>query len=609
MYRNAMSCTAPVDAQAEKDAPYLSGEEGAWRRWSVPMVIVTHAVIDDQLGRPIAERGGPFTNVAIAPGVVFRAQVWAPKDSAMDRNKLPGSARLGTSRKDDYGLVELSTVDPPQSDTPPGGLRAREPITVLALSDIVLTDDRFAFAPTLEAWAQELSRALKTEVTPWKATGAGGRVGAESEVCAGGKALGTANGTPAETDGDQPARAGGDQAPNTGTSAPTEIDSAGPTKASGDQASETGDVSAQERMASREGPWLKQVRYEGWQRSWGLPRPSIVAIAAGSVARFTVSTDVTDEAVAQAVAEGLGERRAEGFGRIAVNPSCLAKDSLKAPRGGEEDELVAGPQDSDRDESAKATPDEAGEFAGEVRDGIVGKARENSTDPATRLLVEAAWIARIQAAAERAAQDKKRREAHLPPSVNSTQLGALRSLALGLSVVEEEPECAGGPGCAGDPKRSGGAQRTVRGADRARSWLNSLEPTAQGWSKETLKNLGALFRYAAAQCWRRDHPIWDVLFPVPGPATHGPDPADPKPDPAAAPALVPDLADPKPEAGDPKPDPARHGEWSGRQHLPADCESLTVRAVGEFIVRAVYEAAVPERTSEAAVEPAKEETP
>lgn len=62
-------------------------------------------------------------------------------------------------------------------------------------------------------------------------------------------------------------------------------------------------------------------RVDSWQRSWGLARPSLVGIAAGSVLVFNGAQGATKlDALARA---GLGERRAEGFGELIVNPDWL----------------------------------------------------------------------------------------------------------------------------------------------------------------------------------------------------------------------------------------------------------------------------------------------
>ncbi|MFN0102814.1 MAG: hypothetical protein ACKV2U_12070 [Bryobacteraceae bacterium] len=73
--------------------------------------------------------------------------------------------------------------------------------------------------------------------------------------------------------------------------------------------------------------------YIGWSGSSGLPREKVLTIAAGSVFRLKV-----DSAPVKALAEkGLGIRRHEGFGIIAVNPPWLANErygTLKAVDAG-----------------------------------------------------------------------------------------------------------------------------------------------------------------------------------------------------------------------------------------------------------------------------------
>ncbi len=63
--------------------------------------------------------------------------------------------------------------------------------------------------------------------------------------------------------------------------------------------------------------YCKPVVAGGFNRTWGLPLPQVTAIAAGSV--FVVKADVTPDQLRQLEETGLGERRAEGFGRVAVN--------------------------------------------------------------------------------------------------------------------------------------------------------------------------------------------------------------------------------------------------------------------------------------------------
>ncbi|WP_026097819.1 RAMP superfamily CRISPR-associated protein [Baaleninema simplex] len=56
----------------------------------------------------------------------------------------------------------------------------------------------------------------------------------------------------------------------------------------------------------------------GFNRKWGLPLPQVPAVKAGSVFVYE-NVGITPEQIRQLEAEGIGERRVEGFGRIAVN--------------------------------------------------------------------------------------------------------------------------------------------------------------------------------------------------------------------------------------------------------------------------------------------------
>lgn len=64
----------------------------------------------------------------------------------------------------------------------------------------------------------------------------------------------------------------------------------------------------------------------GFNRQWGLPLPQVTAIATGSV--FHIEANADTETLLKLEASGIGERRAEGFGRVAVNLS-LPKESME----------------------------------------------------------------------------------------------------------------------------------------------------------------------------------------------------------------------------------------------------------------------------------------
>lgn len=75
---------------------------------------------------------------------------------------------------------------------------------------------------------------------------------------------------------------------------------------------------------------IRTRRLDGWQASWGLPRPSLIGIAAGSCAVFEVEEGTVDPGkVREVMDQGLGERRAEGYGDVWINPPLLALESHK----------------------------------------------------------------------------------------------------------------------------------------------------------------------------------------------------------------------------------------------------------------------------------------
>lgn len=137
------------------------------------------------------------------------------------------------------------------------------------------------------------------------------------------------------------------------------------------------------------------VRRHGWQRSWGLPRPSLTAIAAGSVIRVVTDTDLDATAVERVEINGLGDRTAEGFGRVRIAPVALAPDSVTI---------------------AKYDPGEDNNRS----DGV-------ATDHVDMALRRAAWRTVIERAAVRRAAHTDMRT-YIGAAVTRSQLGNLREL-------------------------------------------------------------------------------------------------------------------------------------------------------------------------------------
>jgi CRISPR-associated protein Csx10 len=74
---------------------------------------------------------------------------------------------------------------------------------------------------------------------------------------------------------------------------------------------------------------LKTELVGGFNRKWGLPLPQQVAISAGSIFTITTKDEISPETMRKVEESGIGERRAEGFGRVAVNLSLPDKDKIQ----------------------------------------------------------------------------------------------------------------------------------------------------------------------------------------------------------------------------------------------------------------------------------------
>jgi CRISPR-associated protein Csx10 len=83
----------------------------------------------------------------------------------------------------------------------------------------------------------------------------------------------------------------------------------------------------------RESASLRQRRTDSWHVRWGLPRPSLAGLQAGTCAVFEVTGPVEQARLAEIEASGLGERRAEGYGQICFNDPLLTS-KLKDLEGG-----------------------------------------------------------------------------------------------------------------------------------------------------------------------------------------------------------------------------------------------------------------------------------
>lgn len=96
---------------------------------------------------------------------------------------------------------------------------------------------------------------------------------------------------------------------------------------------------------------LRFHRIDGWIGAWGLPRPTLTAIAAGSVIAFKTADPKIGADLAKLQKTGIGLRRGEGFGDFLLNAEvCTADDTKLNP------DRVCGPTEKPKDDLPQATP-------------------------------------------------------------------------------------------------------------------------------------------------------------------------------------------------------------------------------------------------------------
>lgn len=171
-------------------------------------------------------------------------------------------------------------------------------------------------------------------------------------------------------------------------------------------------------------------RLDSWQSAWGLPRPSLVAVRAGSLFRVRLDQGGLSKEASLAVARcGLGARTAEGYGQVEFNPAWLSgKQQLP--------EAVAGADTSTAGRGGSPPPvPELDKVSKEVlesvetvrwKKAILGAALDHVARGAGRD-GDGAWLGIAL---------------HAWRKRTSSQLGALRAAALGLARPDGAAEFA-----------------------------------------------------------------------------------------------------------------------------------------------------------------------
>jgi CRISPR-associated protein Csx10 len=74
--------------------------------------------------------------------------------------------------------------------------------------------------------------------------------------------------------------------------------------------------------------FARSSRTESWQTKWGLPRPTLVGLSAGTVLQFKVTGTIQASLLKSLEISGLGERTAEGYGQLCFNPALLSSSEV-----------------------------------------------------------------------------------------------------------------------------------------------------------------------------------------------------------------------------------------------------------------------------------------
>ncbi|MDQ3886063.1 MAG: hypothetical protein M3308_03380 [Actinomycetota bacterium] len=347
---------------------------------SADLRVQLHNTIEDDVQRPTEAIGGLYSYESIPSRTALRGRVWL-RVSAADGDRLAavltGRWRLGGSKKDEYGRVEVTA-----SATHPGPQlpsRARREITIWFATDAVLLDDRLAPVSTLDGVVAALGAALGSgvELAPREA-------GAVSYAVAFGRA-------------------------------------------------------------------------ESWQGRWVRPRPSLLSVAAGSVLvlRRVDGAEFDPAAMATLAREGLGQRRAEGFGSVIVDDPLLDVTEIDV---------------------AEIDPSDVSETA----EGRIGSDSGEPDADGVRLLAELRREALRRDVEQRAATLPRAALGDELAKVAPAQLGALR-VALSAAARTHDPALAG---------------------ERFLASLRTAKARSERWSEEAEQQLRELLTSGA---------VWELL--------------------------------------------------------------------------------------------------
>lgn len=349
----------------------------------VKLTVGTHNTVEDKYQRPTSDLGGVYSYQAIQPGTKLQAQLRLRKSLAdkLTKNKkewyknFDGEDRIGQSKKDDYGAVEIKVINYEQNQKE---LQSdNQKLVVWLLSDVLIRDERLRPSTSIDNLRKELEIHL----------------GVEFEI--------------------------------------------------------------QKEEDKKLSLIARQHRIESWQVRWGLPRPSLVGIAAGTCVVFKIKGDKQIEVSKLLEIEscGIGERRAEGYGQICFNDPILIQETSNFKR-------------KDQGSNSQPANNSSSSSSGQL---IVESDRAY---PYARIIEKSAWREAIRRAVLQVAAIPNNRLGIQANKPTMSQLGALRAIIGQLQKPEPSPE-----------------------AGIVTRWLKNLEDTPNRkdkWSPQTLEEIRTL---------------------------------------------------------------------------------------------------------------------
>jgi len=256
--------------------------------FKTPVTHNTHNAVLDKSQRPESDTGGVYSYQAIAPGCTLTTEIRYQSDLAQQieaegvdalRKKLEGGSRLGRSKKD-YGAVHIEMAGEPGSCVAVGG----------NLDDGATSEGESDALPMLTIWL--LSDLL----------------------------LGDACGRTRPIELLQETLEKEIQASVSDSISISTVES--------DYRSEVFHTS------------VRPIRRDSWHAGWGLPRPTLSGLAAGSVITFKIEgLDRNDKEKKKKLkmllrrleASGIGDRCAEGFGQLCFNHKLTIGQNFTVP--------------------------------------------------------------------------------------------------------------------------------------------------------------------------------------------------------------------------------------------------------------------------------------